>query len=65
MAWFSKPKTSEREAPALCARCGKRPGTVFMHFVSGAEGRDLEATARPAWLCDACRDEVGRDAADN
>jgi hypothetical protein len=65
MAYFSKPKRFGREAPALCARCGTRPGTVLMHFVTGSEGRELKGAAPPRWLCDTCRDEVGRDAADN
>ena len=68
MAWFSKPKRSVRSepvTPALCARCGERPGTVLMHFVTGADERPLEPGARMAWLCDVCRNEVGRDAADN
>ena len=65
MAWFSKRRTSEREVPALCARCGQRPGTVFVHFVSGSAGREQRMAAQPAWLCNACRDEVGRDARDN
>ena len=68
MAWFSKPKrsvTSEPATPAPCARCGKKPGTVVMHFVTGAEAIPLNAATQPACLCDACRDEVGREAADN
>ena len=65
MAWFSKPRSAEPVAPGLCARCGTRPGTTLVRFVPGADGGPLGRAARTAWLCDLCRQEVGRDAADN
>ena len=65
MAWFSKPKQATPASPALCARCGLRPGTTLMHFVSDASERRRHATPRTEWICDACRADVSRDAADN
>ena len=37
MAWFSKLKSPVPEAPARCARCGNRPGTLLMHVAIDAE----------------------------
>jgi len=65
MAWFRKHKASEHVAPALCARCRERLGTVLVRFVAGPEPTPLEPDARAAWLCDACHDEVRREAPDN
>ena len=65
MAWFSKPKDSRPAAPALCARCGARPGTALVRFVAGPEAQSPGAAGRAAWLCDACQDEVRREGAHN
>jgi len=68
MAWFSKPRGSARSAPtapAPCTQCSERPGTVLMHIVADAKARPGDAATRAVWLCDACRDEICRDAADN
>ena len=65
MAWFSKPKHAEPVAPARCARCRARPGTALFRFVAAPDAPLLERVERTAWLCDACQDEVRREAADN
>ena len=64
MAWFSKPKDSAPMTPALCARCQERLGTALVRFVAaGAFGP--EAAGPTAWLCDACQEELRRQAGDN
>ena len=65
MVWFSKPKHSHPQAPALCARCRERLGTRLVHFVAGPDGAPLDAAKRTAWLCDPCQKEVRREAGDN
>ena len=65
MAWFSRPKDPAPAAPALCARCGARPGTALVRFIADPEAPPPAAAGRTAWLCDACQDEVRREGADN
>ena len=64
MPWFSKPKDSAPVTPAACARCHERPGTALVHRVA-ADAISPEAAGRTAWLCDACRAAVRRQAGDN
>lgn len=65
MAWFSKPRGSEHQTAARCARCRERPGTALVHFVAAKDAPPAETTGRVAWLCDACQAELRRRADDN
>ena len=61
MAWFSKPKRAKPAAPGVCTQCGERPGTALVTIEAGPGGH----AARTVWLCDLCREDVGREAGNN
>ena len=61
MAWFSKPKHATPAVAGVCTRCGKRPGTALVTVEAGPIGLG----ARTVWLCDRCREDVGREAGNN
>jgi hypothetical protein len=66
MTWFSKPKQNPPPvAPALCARCRERPGTVLVNFIAAADAPRLDRAEQTVWLCDACLTEIRRHADDN
>ena len=64
MTIFSKPKRPA-PTPGVCERCRQRPGVSYFSLTElSPTGRALPSS-RPAWICQSCVEEVGRDAPRN
>ena len=65
MAMFRKAKPSKSPPPGFCERCRRRGGVAYLSMTTAQDEQGSIGTARGAWICQQCLDEVHPDAADN